>query len=71
MGVTVYSKPNCVQCTGTYRAMDKLGVQYDVIDITTDPHWHSSCPPARSRLPSWSSPSPASPTGRGVATAPI
>lgn len=37
MTVTVYSKPNCVQCTATYRTLDKLGVQYGVIDMTTDP----------------------------------
>lgn len=37
MTITVYSKPNCVQCTGTYRALDKLGATYEVIDITTDP----------------------------------
>jgi glutaredoxin-like protein NrdH len=37
MTVTVYSKPSCVQCTATYRALDKLGVQYVVVDITTDP----------------------------------
>jgi len=23
MAITIYSKPNCVQCTATYRAMDK------------------------------------------------
>lgn len=33
--VTVYSKPNCVQCTATYRALDKHGISYEVIDITT------------------------------------
>jgi len=24
MSITVYSKPACVQCTATYRALDKL-----------------------------------------------
>jgi glutaredoxin-like protein NrdH len=37
MSVVVYSKPSCVQCTATYRTLDKLGVAYDVIDMTTDP----------------------------------
>lgn len=37
MAITVYSKPACVQCTATYRALDKLGVTYDVIDISEDP----------------------------------
>lgn len=36
MTVTVYSKPACVQCNATYRALDKKGVAYDVIDITED-----------------------------------
>ena len=26
MTVTVYSKPACVQCTATYRALDRIGV---------------------------------------------
>jgi glutaredoxin-like protein NrdH len=33
--MTVYSKPNCVQCTATYRALDGSGVEYQVIDLTT------------------------------------
>ncbi|RMI09693.1 glutaredoxin-like protein NrdH [Cellulomonas triticagri] len=36
MTITVYSKPSCVQCTATYRAMDKAGLQYEVVDITED-----------------------------------
>jgi glutaredoxin-like protein NrdH len=32
--ITVLSKPSCVQCTATYRALDNLGVEYEVIDIT-------------------------------------
>ncbi|AZI65909.1 glutaredoxin-like protein NrdH (plasmid) [Rhodococcus qingshengii] len=34
MAITVYTKPACVQCNATYRALDKAGIQYDVIDIT-------------------------------------
>ena len=34
--ITVYSKPACVQCTATYRAMDKLGLHYEVIDLAED-----------------------------------
>ena len=37
MTVTVYTKPACVQCNMTYRALDKLGVQYNTVDITEDP----------------------------------
>jgi glutaredoxin-like protein NrdH len=36
MSITVYSKPACVQCTATYRALDRLGVDYDIIDISQD-----------------------------------
>ncbi|KSU68261.1 glutaredoxin-like protein NrdH [Rhodococcus qingshengii] len=34
MAITVYAKPACVQCNATYRALDKAGIEYDVIDIT-------------------------------------
>ena len=34
--VTVYSKPACVQCRATTRALDKAGINYDVVDITLD-----------------------------------
>ncbi|BBY29126.1 redoxin NrdH [Mycolicibacterium sediminis] len=37
MSVTVYTKPACVQCNATYKALDKAGVEYDVIDISVDP----------------------------------
>lgn len=36
MSITVYSKPNCVQCDATYRALAKNGLDYEVIDITQD-----------------------------------
>lgn len=32
--MTVYSKPNCVQCTATYRALDGQGIDYQVVDLT-------------------------------------
>ncbi len=35
--VTVYTKPNCVQCNATYRALAKAGIEYTVIDITEVP----------------------------------
>ncbi|PPG49755.1 MULTISPECIES: glutaredoxin-like protein NrdH [unclassified Rathayibacter] len=37
MMLTVYSKPSCVQCTATYRALDAKGIEYDVVDLTTNP----------------------------------
>ena len=36
MSVTVYAKPHCVQCRATKRQFDKLGVEYDVVDLTQD-----------------------------------
>ena len=35
--VTVYTKPACVQCNATYKALDKQGVAYDVVDIEQHP----------------------------------
>ena len=36
MTITVYSKPMCVQCDATYRALDKQGLDYEKIDVTRD-----------------------------------
>lgn len=36
MSVTVYTKPACVQCNATYRALDKNGVTYETVDISQD-----------------------------------
>lgn len=36
MTITVYSKPGCVQCAATYRTLDKTGLPYEVVDLTTD-----------------------------------
>lgn len=36
MSITVYSKPACVQCTATTRALDRQGIKYDLVDISTD-----------------------------------
>jgi glutaredoxin-like protein NrdH len=36
MAITVYTKPACVQCKATYRALDKAGIEYDIIDISVD-----------------------------------
>ncbi|MGV8968490.1 MAG: glutaredoxin-like protein NrdH [Cellulomonas sp.] len=41
MSITVYSKPSCVQCTATYRALDKLGLAYATVDIAADPVAHA------------------------------
>ncbi|MFT7022381.1 MAG: glutaredoxin-like protein NrdH [Rhodococcus sp. (in: high G+C Gram-positive bacteria)] len=37
MTVIVYSKPSCVQCDATMKALDKAGVEYSKIDISVDP----------------------------------
>jgi glutaredoxin-like protein NrdH len=34
--ITVYTKPACVQCTAAYKALDKEGIDYRVVDITLD-----------------------------------
>lgn len=36
MPITVYTKPACVQCNGTFRALDKAGIEYVAIDISED-----------------------------------
>jgi glutaredoxin-like protein NrdH len=36
MSITVYSKPSCVQCDATYRALNKQGLEYEVVDISVD-----------------------------------
>jgi glutaredoxin-like protein NrdH len=37
MSVTVYTKPACVQCNATYRALDRKGIEYKKVDISQDP----------------------------------
>ena len=36
MAITLYSKPNCVQCSATRRALDKAGLVYETVDISLD-----------------------------------
>jgi len=36
MSIIVYSKPSCVQCVATYRALDNKGLAYKVVDISKD-----------------------------------
>lgn len=36
MSITVYSKPACVQCVATYKALDKQGIAYEKVDISLD-----------------------------------
>nr|DAS92268.1 MAG TPA: glutaredoxin-like protein [Caudoviricetes sp.] len=34
--ITVYSKPNCPQCTATYRKLKSLNLPYKSVDVTQD-----------------------------------
>lgn len=34
--VTVLTKPSCVQCTATYRALDSKGIKYEIRDMSED-----------------------------------
>ena len=36
MSVTVYTKPRCVQCDATKRALDKKGIAYETINLVED-----------------------------------
>ncbi|ETZ55274.1 redoxin NrdH [Mycobacterium avium subsp. hominissuis] len=37
MTITVYTKPGCVQCNATFRALDKIpGLNYSVVDVSLD-----------------------------------
>ncbi len=34
MSITVYTKPSCVQCNATYRALDAKGISYEIVDLS-------------------------------------
>lgn len=36
MTVTVYTKPACVQCNATCKALEKQGIEFEKVDITLD-----------------------------------
>jgi glutaredoxin-like protein NrdH len=36
MTITVYSKPSCVQCDATYRALESKGVSFEIRDLSAD-----------------------------------
>ncbi|RCL01642.1 MAG: glutaredoxin-like protein NrdH [Candidatus Tokpelaia sp. JSC085] len=36
MTVTIYSKPDCIQCAATCRAFERRGVSFRMIDISED-----------------------------------
>ena len=37
MNTILYTKPNCVQCAATERALAKSGIAHELVDITADP----------------------------------
>lgn len=36
MKIKVYSKPNCMQCDFTKKHLDRMGLEYQAIDVTAD-----------------------------------
>lgn len=36
MSITVYTKPACVQCNATKKALDRAGLDYELVDISLD-----------------------------------
>lgn len=36
MSITLYTKPACVQCNATRKALDRAGLEYDMVDISMD-----------------------------------
>lgn len=34
--ITLYSKPACVQCTATKKALEKSNIDFEIIDISLD-----------------------------------
>lgn len=40
MTITVYTKPTCVQCSATFRVLNKLGIDYVAVDVTEDAEAH-------------------------------
>src|SRR5699024_12184522 len=36
MSITLYTKPACVQCTATKKALDRAGLTYNTVDISLD-----------------------------------
>lgn len=37
MATIIYTKPACVQCSATYRALSKQGISFEVVDLTENP----------------------------------
>jgi glutaredoxin-like protein NrdH len=36
MAITLYTKPACVQCNATQKALDRAGLDYTMVDVSVD-----------------------------------
>ncbi len=36
MTISVYSKPSCVQCTATKKALERAEIEFEIFDVTMD-----------------------------------
>ncbi|MBZ8178211.1 glutaredoxin-like protein NrdH [Corynebacterium poyangense] len=36
MAITLYTKPACMQCNATKKALDRAGLEYTTVDISLD-----------------------------------
>ena len=36
MAITLYTKPACMQCNATKNALDRAGLDYEQVDVSTD-----------------------------------
>ena len=36
MAITLYIKPACMQCNATKKALDRAGLDYEQVDVSTD-----------------------------------
>ncbi|CCI82768.1 Glutaredoxin-like protein nrdH [Corynebacterium otitidis ATCC 51513] len=36
MAITLYTKPACMQCNATKKALDRAGLDYEQVDVSTD-----------------------------------
>lgn len=36
MSITLYTKPACMQCNATKKALDRAGLEYTTVDISMD-----------------------------------
>lgn len=40
MAITLYTKPACMQCNATKKALDRAGLDYEQVDVSTDDEAH-------------------------------